>query len=60
MSNSIKYTKNGSIFIIVRKHKEPKFIKISVKDTGVGIKQDQKQKLFKAFEKILDNREMNP
>ncbi|EGR33316.1 hypothetical protein IMG5_056390, partial [Ichthyophthirius multifiliis] len=60
ISNSIKYTKKGNIYIVVTKENEPKHLKIQVKDTGVGIKQEQKQKLFKAFEKIEDNRDLNP
>lgn len=54
INNAIKYTKRGSIvFSVSGKEKDGKWIlKISVKDTGDGIKKEDMPKLFEAFERI--------
>ncbi len=52
VSNAIKFTKKGEIFLSVRKNNENNGVAellFSVKDTGIGIRHDQKEKLFKAF-----------
>lgn len=61
ISNSLKFTQKGGIYIKVTKEALGK-IKISVRDTGVGISSSDLPKLFKRFGK-LDLREdniMNP
>ena len=35
-------------------------VEISVTDTGLGIKEDEIPKLFKAFGKLDDNKNINP
>ncbi len=52
INNAVKYTRNGSITIGYDYIKNG--IKLFVKDTGIGISQDNQKKLFKRFEK-LDN-----
>ena len=51
LSNSYKFTYEGSIKITVAME-ESGLIKISVSDTGIGIKEEDKAKLMKKFEKI--------
>lgn len=69
LSNAFKYTQKGSIRLVCEPYfelKEKKFeqfgnsdflveiIKISVHDTGLGIKDEDKSKLLKAFGKVED------
>ncbi len=52
-SNALKFTKQGSITVAVKLNAEPKDdvyeLKISVKDTGMGIPKAQQKKLFQPF-----------
>ncbi|SMF20888.1 Signal transduction histidine kinase [Alteromonadaceae bacterium Bs31] len=51
-SNAIKYTERGSVTISVERDKESSLgpaLKISVKDTGIGIAEAEKEKLFTEF-----------
>ena len=50
LSNSYKFTYEGSIAI--KASMEAGLIKIAVSDTGIGIKEEDKAKLMKKFEKI--------
>lgn len=50
MSNAIKYTVSGQITMGYQRLDNG--IKIYVKDTGIGIAEDKKQKLFQRFEKL--------
>jgi signal transduction histidine kinase len=57
LSNAVKFTKKGSVEILVEIIKQvnfisehnQKFLKISVKDTGIGIESKDQDKLFKLF-----------
>jgi len=51
ISNSVKFTKEGSIRINCKtiKIENHFFIEILIKDTGIGIKESDKDKLFKDF-----------
>ena len=54
LSNAIKFTHNGSIEVKVVKEvidSEP-FVKISVKDSGIGIPLHQQEKLFQSFSQV--------
>lgn len=53
ISNATKYTDAGSIIIKLEPYNED-FAKISVKDTGRGISEDETKKLFQKFQR-LDN-----
>ena len=43
---------NGSITVVL--DYEDEYIRVTVKDTGVGIKDNDKEKLFKLFGKLED------
>jgi PAS domain S-box-containing protein len=57
LGNAIKFTKQGEIYVSIRKQGEPfyqgdkKFVNFSiqVKDTGIGIPKDKLQKIFESF-----------
>ena len=64
LSNAVKYTKEGSITFHAGFEKLPDgsdsiMLKISVADTGIGIKPEDMDKLFKAFERIEEKRNRN-
>lgn len=57
ISNAIKYNKdNGSVVISYGKHNSGK-MRIGVRDTGHGIPENKKDKLFKPFERFDKNAE---
>lgn len=58
ISNAIKFTKSGSIEIkcILKQKKK---IKIYVKDTGIGIRDEEKEKLFNDFVMLKHNLNLN-
>ena len=52
IGNALKFTEKGEVFVSVKKTKQTRDIvelQFSVKDTGIGITPDQKEKLFRAF-----------
>lgn len=52
MTNAIKYTQDrGSIILSAKRLKGGK-VKISVEDNGVGIPEDQRDKVFSAFQRV--------
>lgn len=57
IDNSIKYTKEGGIKVSISI--EDAFVKISVKDTGIGISQDDIPKLFAKFVRAKDASKTN-
>lgn len=62
LSNAVKYTKEGSItFKAGFKEEGPETVRllISVTDTGIGIKPEDMQKLFMAFERIEECKNRN-
>lgn len=58
ISNAIKFTKSGSI-VLDCKLVNPRQIKISVSDTGIGIRDEDKEKLFNDFVMLKDNLKLN-
>jgi len=48
ISNAIKFTSEGEINIIISKHNDDR-IRFEVKDTGIGLSQEQQKNLFKSF-----------
>lgn len=58
LNNAVKYTKEGSIRLTISKieSSDDKFIlNVSVKDTGVGIKETDKDRIFGDFERCDTN-----
>ncbi|MGB4497181.1 MAG: PAS domain S-box protein, partial [Methylococcaceae bacterium] len=52
-TNAIKFTEKGEIDVVLRKLEETDknvLIKFSVKDTGIGLSDEQTQKLFQSFQ----------
>ncbi|MCX6753314.1 MAG: HAMP domain-containing sensor histidine kinase [Candidatus Nomurabacteria bacterium] len=49
IDNSIKYTKTGTIKVILTKDEATKKIRLSIKDTGMGMTPEIKAKLFQKF-----------
>ena len=64
LSNAVKYTKEGGIvFSITGSKSEDKpnhvMLHVSVKDTGIGIKEEDLKKLFVAFERLEEKKNRN-
>jgi CheY-like chemotaxis protein len=57
-SNALKFTSRGGISVDVRSEdpERPGLIRFSVTDTGVGIREDQKEKLFGYFSQLDQSR----
>ncbi|MEK7635902.1 MAG: ATP-binding protein [Patescibacteria group bacterium] len=50
LDNAVRYNvKNGEVFVDLDKLKDKPYIRISVKDTGIGIAEQEKEKLFTKF-----------
>ena len=62
VSNAYKFTFKGSISISVKvvESNQSKFVEFWVEDTGVGIKEDEFDKLFTLFGMLDWNKEINP
>ena len=54
ITNAIKYTKEGSVTIIAKRTKNT--VRMSVKDTGIGISRGDQQKVFNKFYRSEDYR----
>ena len=59
LTNAVKYTHVGKVTMIVDFQQENKGsidLTVSVKDTGIGIKEEDKARLFDAFERVDEKR----
>ncbi len=59
LTNAVKYTETGSVTLMVDytpKDADKILLWVGVKDTGIGIKEEDLNKLFKAFERIEEKR----
>ncbi|MBQ1547763.1 MAG: response regulator, partial [Lachnospiraceae bacterium] len=55
LTNAVKYTEKGTVILTCRveeKTDEDCGIFVSVKDTGIGIREEEKEKLFSAFDRL--------
>ncbi len=64
LSNAVKYTKQGSVTFSVHAQKLPDqpdsiLLRVRVADTGIGIKPEDLDRLFVAFERIEEKRNRN-
>ncbi len=62
LTNAVKYTEKGTVTLSAdfeKKDEEHILISVSVKDTGIGIKEEDIEKLFSAFERIEEERNRN-
>ncbi len=64
LTNAVKYTEKGSItfhigFKKIENEPDKVLLKVSVKDTGIGIKDEDISKLFSKFERIEEKRNRN-
>ena len=56
-SNALKFTDKGKVTI--KAESDERKLKISVIDTGIGIKEEDQTQLFKMFGYIEDSNQMN-
>ena len=59
LTNAVKYTEEGSFTLklsVVEKDAEKCDLRISVKDTGIGVKQEDMERLFTAYERLDEER----
>ena len=50
LANAVKFTSQGEVFVSVATHEGPtKLLRVTVRDTGIGIPQDRLGKLFQTF-----------
>lgn len=54
LSNAFKYTRHGSVTLGWRYHSQSNEIEVFVKDTGIGIAQDQIEIIFDRFKVVND------
>lgn len=64
LTNAAKYTEKGSVTFSATYEKIPDepdsiMLKVAIKDTGIGIKQEDMAKLFSKFERIEEERNRN-
>ncbi len=64
LTNAVKYTEQGSVTFHIgyeRVPDEPEsvFLDVSIRDTGIGIKPEDMEKLFSEFERIEEKRNRN-
>ena len=54
ISNAIKYTQKGAVYLTLNEilHRGQACLQVKVKDTGVGIPEDQLKDLFAAYERV--------
>ena len=61
-SNALKFTDKGKVETIIKKVKnenDEEFLRVSVVDTGIGIAQEDQNKLFKLFGFVQDQKQVN-
>jgi len=60
LGNALKFTSNGEITIsVVISSQNKDFLQISVEDTGIGIRAEEKHKLFQIFGKLENDTKEN-
>ncbi len=62
LTNAVKYTDKGSIMLTMKAEEvsgEDVKIRVEVKDTGIGIRQEDMEKLFASFQRLDEERNRN-
>ena len=59
IGNAVKFTQNGQIVVRVR-HQEPEQIVFEVEDSGMGIPQDEQDKIFAMYYQVKDQQGGRP
>lgn len=54
LSNALKYTKEGSIAVTLEETEQ--FVVVTVSDTGIGIEEEHKERLFERFYRADESR----
>lgn len=55
LNNAVKYTKQGSVTFLANGERQADgslLLRVSVKDTGIGIREEDKKKLFQDFQRL--------
>ena len=58
-NNAIKYTEEGGIKVDVGFEREPHMLTVRVADTGIGIRDEDMDKLFSSFQRLDETRNRN-
>lgn len=61
LSNAIKYTEKGTVTLSVsgKVNKDKVTLSLAVKDTGIGIKEEDIERLYNAFDRLEERRNRN-
>lgn len=61
LTNAIKFTDEGAVFLDIQKEDTVSgiYLKVSVKDTGIGIRQENIEKLFDSFQQVDTKKNRN-
>ncbi len=62
LTNAVKYTQKGSVTLKIngrREGKEDIFLCVEVRDTGIGIRQEDMERLFGMFQRLDEERNRN-
>ena len=62
LTNAVKYTEKGSVTLKIRSEKtaeDEAELAVSVKDTGIGIREEDIEKMFAAFQRVDEVRNRN-
>ena len=62
LTNAVKYTEKGKVILTFsgKKAQDGKFmLKVSVRDTGIGIRNEDREKLFESFVRLDETRNRN-
>ncbi|OGX36636.1 MAG: hypothetical protein A3G91_03835 [Omnitrophica WOR_2 bacterium RIFCSPLOWO2_12_FULL_50_9] len=54
LHNAIKFTKEGGIVVLSTNKKEQNHIVVCVRDTGIGIKEEDRERVFEKFQQLGD------